>query len=372
MKASLRVVLTALSLPVFVLAACEHSPVETRIKSSLPSRAVSSATNGYRMGVVDNAAFNASNWSQRASLLQSAGIEWVRLTFYWNEIQPNAPTSTSDNNYNAAVLADLHNVVDLLNASGINVLATLNFSPDWARPGTPSGNVGLPPEVSYYMWWGEFVKDMTLEFPSIAYWGVWNEPNRPTSDVSTYGYLSPSEYNDLLSWAIQPIHAAGDKAVGPELAAIDTRAVDAEGRSAAGYLSQLLRSSYYWADRLDVISVHWYGTATDTYNQIVTYSNSSSTGDPQASRPLWLTESGWPQSTPTAAEQAQHITDIFQQQFAGYPTKWKKTFYYQFTDKTPQDYSIVNGGSSGSLTAESAYTCLQDLAFGYPLHSYCN
>src|ERR1700674_622838 len=178
---------------------------------------------------------------------------------------------------------------------GLNVYATLAYTPAWATHGPPT--TGVPDDPAT---WADFCARAAQRYASsIQYWGLWNEPN-----LSRFWSGTRQQYiNDILIPGADAIHgaSAAAKVGGPELAHVSS--------------SQW----YYWlrdclnqaAGHLDFVSHHVYDIDG---NGAVTNRLTGSTpfgGDPALwtvidpsvkevlqytgwwGRPVWLTETGW-------------------------------------------------------------------------------
>ena len=73
--------------------------------------------------------WNYNKYSKRAdlektiSLMQSAGVEWVRTDFLWGDIEPKEGEFD---------FAKYDRIVELLRSKGIHILGILHYSADWA------------------------------------------------------------------------------------------------------------------------------------------------------------------------------------------------------------------------------------------------
>jgi beta-xylosidase len=216
---------------------------------------------------------------------QAAGIGWVRIDFIW------AAVETLPNRYDWAAYDAL---AQAARARGIEVYATLAYTPAWATIGPEISGVPNRPQD-----WSEFCGEAAQRYRgSIRYWGVWNEPNLPRFWAGTR-----EQYLDIiLEPCADAIHAAApeDKVGGPDLAHLTTGSSD--------WYDWLRDSLTQAGSRLDFVTHHLYDTdgnsdVTDklegstlfgerpsfwnavppSVEEVLRYTNS-------LDKPLWLTE----------------------------------------------------------------------------------
>lgn len=135
--------------------------------------------------------------------IRSLGVTWIRYDINWGDVQPTSATSYSWGPYDR--------VVSAVNAAGLHSLATIAYTPLWAReancrsvgdtcpPANPAAFATFAAAVaSRYAPWG------------VHTWEIWNEPN-----VSTFWKPAPDPqaYTTLLKDAATSIRAHDSKAV---------------------------------------------------------------------------------------------------------------------------------------------------------------
>lgn len=104
------------------------------------------------------------------------GAGWTRVTFRWNEIQPNGPDE-----WNVAPISD--QVLNRELAQGRQVVGLLVTTPGWATdleigPGVPRGLHRATDDPANT--WATFVRTIVSRYAGrIDHWIIWNEPDIP-------------------------------------------------------------------------------------------------------------------------------------------------------------------------------------------------
>jgi GH35 family endo-1,4-beta-xylanase len=107
---------------------------------------------------------------------------WIRADFEWSGIESSKGNFT---------WAKTDVAVDRAIAHGIDVLATLDYTPSWARTNQTSDH--YPPDAPADF--AAFAKATVLRYKDrVHHWEIWNEPNYwrfwlPEPDVSAYTTL---------------------------------------------------------------------------------------------------------------------------------------------------------------------------------------
>ncbi|MCC6627274.1 MAG: hypothetical protein IT340_07715, partial [Chloroflexi bacterium] len=137
-------------------------------------------------------------------MLREAGITYARQQFAWNEIEP-APGVFVDSQ-GRDTWAKYDYLVQALAREGVLVLARIENTPAWARPGedTRAHPFGPPADYDRY---AAFVARVVERYPGrITAVQVWNEPNL----ASEWGGREPdpAAYTDLLRRTRAAVRAA--------------------------------------------------------------------------------------------------------------------------------------------------------------------
>jgi len=245
----------------------------------------------------------------------------VRIDFNWYEME------AVDDGFNFLPQQEM---VERASDLGLEVYATLAYSPMWAAPvcGEPV-EAGKPPSAHCRPYdlneWKEFVTEVINHFGwrnNITF-GIWNEPNlhflNDNNIAALWGGLwqyatfgrADSQYPSVrfggpeTSW-----HALGN-----------------------GYYAQAIFQMQQWWVPQDVVTVHWYphGTSVSSFM-------SQSYQQPQ--REIWLTETDG-DATCDENSQSSVVNNIASSfQYSGFP-QWTRTFLYVLHTNNNCDHSIV-------------------------------
>ena len=118
---------------------------------------------------------NAHNASDdQLALAADAGIHWVRLDVNWYQVE------ASEGSYDWSTL---DRFVDTADDLGLEVFATVAYSPEWAVSGPCDDSAAddadwchnrLPDEGA----WTNFLSVLVARYGGrVKHWGLWNEPN---------------------------------------------------------------------------------------------------------------------------------------------------------------------------------------------------
>jgi hypothetical protein len=287
------------------------------------------------------------------------GVRWVRGTIYWNLLQPHSPTE-AEPRFNQDYLGKLKRYVERANNRNMQVTFVVHASPDWARlcdanhknpEGQDCGDSTYPPHDAMYAWWREFLADLMREFPTVAYWGVWNEPNSSSFFNVLPGRDRVSEYNKVLAYAADSINGYGRQTMAPELG---------PEPSMKDFLRGVLQSQGH---RVNVIAVHHYGIADDIANWVESIPGLlDSWGVPR--RPIWLTEYNY--GYPTAPEDVKGhtVAKVLDRMNRGWTPDWKKSFPFTW-DNADTEYRFVVANPDGTVGAYRwPYYCYKQVVDG--------
>ena len=233
--------------------------------------------------------------------VRAAQLGWVRLTVRWSAVNP-APGVWE--------LAELDREVDAARAHGVEVLALLSHTPEWAGGGAH----GTVPPTDLAPW-RDFVQRIAHRYRGrIAAYEIWNEP-----DVNDLGpgigwqrdLDEEPRYVDLLHAAAVVIRAEAPGAliVAPALSSAATnRTVE---------LLRQLESTVYGdgaaVDDVDVVSVHQNVLDDDGPGEWLVRLLSrklyplSAAAPSLANKPIWITELGWQSAEVGEARQREYL-----------------------------------------------------------------
>ncbi len=241
--------------------------------------------------------------------LADAGIAWVRMDFNWSLIEPQK------GEFHFEVLDQ---AVDEARARGMNVFATLAYSPKWAvadpacEDGTSNPCLTKPP--ANVQDWRDFVLATVRHFKGrVRHWGMWNEPNL---DAFFEGTLD--DYVDrVLVPGAQAVQweDPGALVLGPELAGVtDSSQWNGDNGSCVlgvctfnGWEMDLAQVLDRAGSLIDIITHHFYkknatalmeavldGEYDSVIGLVKTHSSLKEIVEKYfPSKEVWLTEYGW-------------------------------------------------------------------------------
>jgi MYXO-CTERM domain-containing protein len=275
-------------------------------------------------------------------LTKDLGAEWIRIDFNWDIGEPTAGT------YDWTLFDAL---LDSAKARGLNVFATVGYSPAWASTGDGLGDGphnDVPDPVAYKA----FVKAATARYADgrVAAWGTWNEPNLENFFEGTKQQWIDNAFVPGVDGIKEGCPSC--LVVGPELATV--------GDEYAEYLEAALDAR---GSQLDVISWHIYAafpeddsaaglTKDSFYNKLeqhrvvdiggtIVYEGPLSVREVQANKgysdvPLWITETGR-EAVPDDATELEAQSKYVERVVTAMSTRrwWQRTFLYELTEEHP-------------------------------------
>lgn len=261
---------------------------------------------------------------------RAAGVGWVRIDFNWFMAEP------SRDGYQWALF---DRIINDARARGLEVYATLAYTPDWANGGQGIGGPASNPED-----WYDFVYDTVSRYKDrVHVWGMWNEPNLEQFFTGTRDQY----IEQVLKNGARAAKAAdpGCQIAGPELAHLSSA-------HWAAWMYEVLDEA---GDSIDIVTHHRYA---DTGNEVIrslgvwvpiwdrplVTSIIETTGN--GDKPLWLTETGWHTDEVSESQQALY----YEQVLAGVEEHdWlDKVFFYELKDdpNIPEKWGILRSDSS--------------------------
>jgi hypothetical protein len=292
--------------------------------------------------------------------VKAAGLGWVRVDFIWAAVEPRK------GKYDWRVY---DSIAAAAKARGLQVFATLAYTPTWATDGAEITGVPRNPDD-----WRRICFRAAKRYRGkIDTWGLWNEPN-----LKRFWSGSRDQYVDvILKVGADAIHSGNPAAQvgGPELATLTS--------NGAVWYDWLRQSLLVAGDRLDFITHHLYD---DDGNRDVTSKLNDSTlfGDHPsrwnllspsvrevlestgwAGKPVWLTETGWESSWVGESRQAGYYTGLLGDWFTGHSGQgWiAKVFFYELKDGPDGGFTWGILRSDGS--AKPAYEAYKEFVAGH-------
>lgn len=132
-------------------------------------------------------------------LTDGLGVSWVKQQIEWALYEPTA---------GAINFEPIDEMVDALDAAGMNILLTVTSAPDWAREATQEKG---PPRD--YQTFANFVAALAARYEGrVDAYEIWNEPNL-RREWNTPRGLSANNYVELLGLAYRAIKTVDSDAV---------------------------------------------------------------------------------------------------------------------------------------------------------------
>lgn len=202
------------------------------------------------------------------------GMQWIRVDFDWFRIEPERGTYAWDEH---------DRIIERSQELGVEVLATLAYTPNWAssNPGNPK--ITDPPASTEY--WMDFVNEAARRYrDGIRYWQMWNEPN-----LNDFWTGSMTQYRrDILesgARAAKEVHP-GCLVVAPGLANIgEWRAWFEEAMKAKGLIGVINHHNFQSEGSNVIESLERDSSSRPSLKSLI---EDNGVDD----RPFWITETG--------------------------------------------------------------------------------
>ncbi|MEA2527228.1 MAG: polysaccharide biosynthesis protein PslG [Thermomicrobiales bacterium] len=265
---------------------------------------------------VDLLAFSPEQVDSVASILKTSGFLIVRQPFSWASIEPERGQFSWD---------PYDRLVGALNSHGIQIVAVLADSPDWARSLGAVGTLDAPPaNVADY---AAFVQQVVGRYKrKVQFVQLWDLPNRADHWGGTAA--TPVQYADLLANGFNAART-GEAETKVVLAEFDP---SGDGRFGADIrflraIYDLGRSAFF-----DVVAARIDGGTSSPYDRTVDPQRANlsravlfrelmmAKGD--QTKPVWLTHYGWqtgPGSPVSPDERADFLLGAMERAHAEWP-----------------------------------------------------
>ncbi len=296
---------------------------------------------------------------------------WIRLTAYWNGIEPEPDRKL----YMEGLKQDVRSARE----RGIRVQVVVHGTPWWAqgcqdRNDSSCHDPRRPPHDSHWNAWQWFMERLTDSLSTYPYdvqaYGIWNEPNDPAFLQPRPGQNAFDVYHTILRYAEPYVRAHGALVVAGELA---------QGGGHGGNWALLLAYQHqYW----DVLAIHQYNASTCTEHDVHRV-RSVLNGMPKQ---IWVTEAGAPSIVSNATEQAYNLTGYLTEMTDGVQTggcgwdtpdarsfpdaDWDVTFIWYMWPEPHWPHSALITDRV-SYQRRPAFYCLKAFARGLVPPSYC-
>lgn len=265
---------------------------------------------------------SSADLNARLNDMASLGLGWIRFDIQWDYVQPNNATT-----YNWAAL---DRVVAAAKAHHIQILAILDYTPQWARvSGCPSGTDKCLPANP--LLFANFAKAVVTRYSpqGISDWEIWNEPNlrktvQPGNSAAAYEKLLQESYI-----AIKTVDPDATVMIG----GLSPAATENGDIAPIDFLTQLYADGA--EPYFDALAFHPYTYPTMPSNfhpwngwsqmaQTNPSLRSVMTANGDDNKKIWITEYGAPTGGPGALESSNEDTS-----FAGSPDHVTETLQAQ-------------------------------------------
>jgi PKD repeat protein len=297
--------------------------------------------------------------TRAAQMMQDAGIEFVRMDFNWDMLNPTRDEWKFD---------DYDAVVKITRQNDLQVLGIVDYVSWWASSAQDSNDwrVRLYSEPLSDFDFARYTYGVVNHFKKdVRVWQIWNEPNTQTFWKPK---PNPARYADLLQEAYLAAKYADPDAV-VVFAGLSGNGV--EGNDDAQLASHFLADAYRAGARgyFDVMAIHPYmlpNGGIDALRQKIAATRALMNQNGDETIPLWLTEIGvptnvpWWQTAPIQSEQgaAQWLNSVFTQLWDLTPT----IAWYQLQDRaTGDDPEGHFGLLRADFSPKAAYEALRAL-----------
>jgi hypothetical protein len=293
-----------------------------------------------------------------AQTMATAGVTVGRVTAYWWYLQ-----QFEDTTFTSWEFTPFSETVSALQNAGVQPFITLNSVNNWSQWkswNTADPYAVLPDSAHYWAMYKSYVRQMLQLFPTVTYWGIWNEPNDTAQVHPEAGWAYLQAYEAMVDTIAPIIRMAGRKVVAPDLGDLTTEPGEP---AAAEWLSEFLQHD---GGLVDVVSVHSYGGATSdgALAMMQQYSPIVTQYAPNAE--LWLTEAGYANGTPTDAQEAQTLFMSYSNVLGSKVAHWTKTFFWDAgIFQTGEMRGLVHDLGLSTQVPTPAYNCLRYLANDY-------
>jgi polysaccharide biosynthesis protein PslG len=238
---------------------------------------------------------DATTQARQLDELQTAGAKWLRVDINWAQIQRGGPTS-----YDWSLQDRL---ISAARARGMQVIGTIVYTPNWARPSGTSATYGPDPAT-----YAAFAREVVRHYSpmGVNVYEIWNEPNvrafwTPSPNAGHYARLIQAAYPLMKSANPDATILTGGTAPsttdGTNIAPVEwLRRLYANG--AGGFFDGVAHHPYCWPanpGQAESWSAWYqmYGTSPSIRSHMV------ANGD--GAKKIWATEYGAPTNGPAGS-----------------------------------------------------------------------
>lgn len=337
----------------------------TVAKTPPPVAVTPPISDGHVIGIAAGGSLSkvsTSTLNEQLDQISALGAKWVRFDIEWGDVQYSSSSSFTWGSYDT--------LVDAIVAHHLNGLATILFTPQWARaPGCDNG-VECPPANPATF--ATFAAEVAARYQGkVQAFEVWNEPNN-------YNFWAPhtncAAYTTLLQATYPAIKQADPDAI-VITGGLAPETTDSNNTSPTDFLSCVYKDG--GEPYFDAVADHPYSfpllpsqSAAGAWGQMsetMPSLRSVMVAGGDANKKIWITEFGTPTSGPdpqwyvSEASETTMVTDAM----SLYKTySWAGPFFW---------YTLKDGGTSTSTnenffglvradgSLKPAYTTLQSI-----------
>jgi hypothetical protein len=247
---------------------------------------------------------SAETRQRSLQMIREAGYGWIRQQIPWSSIEPVRKGSFIDRVIFVDTWQVYDNIVELAETNDLQVIARLDTSPQWARPGNDW--MYTPPDN--FEDYGDFVELVASRYKGrVRHYQIWNEPNLHIEWGKAP--VDPEAYVRLLRVGYERVKKVDPDAVVLAASLSPTIEQSDQALNELAYLQRMYDSGA--AKYFDVMSVQAYGLRSGPDDRRldpgdVNFSRPMlvrelmvNNGD--ASKAIWASEVGWnsqPESVP--------------------------------------------------------------------------
>ena len=298
-------------------------------------------------------------------MIRAAGFSWLRQEFPWEDLEVDGRGQFTDSRDldgdgqpDAAIdaWAKYDQIVELVEAHGLRLMARLSNPPDWSRADPNAGSFAPPDDLQDFVNYAVAVAERYRG--RIRHYQIWNEPNIYPEWGNNF--VDPPRYVELLCRAYEALKGVDGDIVVISGALAPTISLDGYfGFSDLIFLQEMYDLGA--GDCFDVLSAQGYGLfsgptdrrlrATSVNAARHTYYRDIMVRNGDAHKPIWLSEAAWNATLdadlpPSEIDSFSRFGNVTQEQAARYmpifydriQQEWPwigNVMYWFFTRKDP-------------------------------------
>jgi len=334
------------------------TPAPPTASPTTPGAATTTAPSapGFGLSVPSLVAETASQQVAALANMKSIGLSWLRLDADWSWLQPT-PTTFG--------WAPLDQLVQEIEAAGMNVDLDIDNSPTWARDASAQEAWGEPSSAAVY---ATFAGEVAARYGPMGVhaYEIWNEEN-----LQEFWFPAPNPtlYTAMLKGAYAAI-----KAVEPSATVITGGLSPAADNGTDIAPIEFLQDIYANGGQgsFDAVGDHAYSYPTlpddvETYsgwsqmNQTSPSLRSVMAANGDSAKQIWITEIGAPSDGPNGVGTTAQAEEVTQAVAGAKSSSWiGETFFYTYEDSAsdPDYFGLLNADGSAKPAWSALATAL--------------